>query len=84
MSLNPFAQIFSAKIIHPPLISKKKNKEKLKQITFLYINFISGPDPTPIGDRPQYKVFRRKGQVSIGGYLILLSSSEAEVSCILM
>ena len=45
MSLNPFAQIFSAKIIHLPLISKKKNKEKLKQITFLYINFISGPDP---------------------------------------
>ena len=45
MSLNPFAQIFDAKIIHPSLISKKKNKEKLKQITFLYINFISGPDP---------------------------------------
>ena len=45
MSLNPFAQIFDAKIIHPPLISKKKNKEKLKQIIFLYINFISGPDP---------------------------------------
>ncbi len=51
---------------------------------FVGILFISGPDPTPIGDRPQYKVFRRKGQVSIGGYLILLSSSEAEVSCILM
>ena len=30
MSLNPFAQIFDAKIIHPPLISKKKNEEKLK------------------------------------------------------
>ena len=30
MSLNPFAQILYAKVIHPPLISKKKNKEKLK------------------------------------------------------
>ena len=30
MSLNPFAQILRAKVVHPLLISKKKNEEKLK------------------------------------------------------